>query len=126
MKRFLVLAVAALLASAPVFAQEKAAKPAAAKTMTATGTVSAVSDKSLTVKVKEADLAFTVDKDTYVKAKGATKATAAAKDAKQSLTITQYVKTGDSVTVTYHDLGSSKHAAEVLVRSSAAPAPPKK
>jgi hypothetical protein len=124
MKRILLLAVAALLVYAPVSAQEPAAKPAG-KTLTAVGSVTSISDKSLTVKGKDAEWTFTVDKNTYVKAKGATKATAAAKDAKQPLTITQYVKAGDSVTVTYHDAGSFKHAAEVIVRS-AAPAAPKK
>jgi hypothetical protein len=124
MKRYLALAVAALLISAPVLAQDKAAKPAADKKLTATGSVTAVTDKSLTVKVKDSELTFTVDKDTHVGAKGATKATAAAKDAKQPLTISQYVKAGDTVTVTYHDANGVKHAADVLVRS-AAPAPKK-
>lgn len=125
MKRFLLLAVAALLASSPVFAQDKAAKPAAAKKMSASGTVSAVTESSLTVKGKDAEWSFVVDKTTHVGVKGATKATAAAKDAKQPLAITQYVKVGDSVTVAYHETGGAKHAADVMVRTSV-PAAPKK
>jgi hypothetical protein len=125
MKRFLLLAVAALLVSSPVFAQEKAAKSSADKKMNASGTVSAVSDNSLTVKAKEGEWTFTVDKSTHVAVKGATKATAAAKDAKQPLAITQYVKVGDTVTVAYHESGGTKHAADVTVRTSL-PAPAKK
>ena len=46
------------------------------------------------------------------------KKTAAAKDAKEPLAITQYVKVGDSVSVKYHDMGATKHAAEVHVVNS--------
>jgi hypothetical protein len=125
MKRFLLLAVAALLASSPVFAQEKAAKSAAEKKMNATGAVTAVSDTSLTVKGKEGEWTFAVDKSTHVAVKGASKATAAAKESKQPLAITQYVKVGDTVLVSYHETGGTKHAADVQVRSSN-PTPAKK
>ena len=125
MKRFLLLAVAALLVSSPVFAQDKSAKPAADKKLTATGSVSAITESSITVKGKDAEWSFVVDKNTHVGVKGATKATAAAKDAKQPLAITQYVKVGDSVTVAYHEAGGTKHAADVMVRTSV-PSPAKK
>ena len=96
MKRVLVLVVAALLVTAPVFAQAPdAAKPAA----------------------KPAGKTFAVDKDTKITMSGATKKTATLKDAKKPAQITEFVKTGDTVTVQYHD-GATKHAAEVLVRSS--------
>ena len=124
MKRFLLFAVAALLAASPVFAQDKAAKSSADKKMTASGDVLAVSDTSMTVKGKDAEWTFAIDKTTHVSVKGASKTTAAAKDSKLPLVITQYVKVGDSVTVGYHEAGGVKHAADVNVRTSA-PAPKK-
>lgn len=111
MKRLLVLALGVLLVSAPAFAQAKA------KTLNASGTVSAVTAESLTVKGKTAEWTFTVDKDTHVSVTGASKKTAALKDTKTAQAITEFVKVGDSVTVKYHD-GATKHAADVLVRSS--------
>ena len=116
MKRLLLVALGAVLISAPAFAQAKADK--AEKTLSASGSVSAVSPSSLTVKGKTAEWTFAVDKSTHVSVAGATKKTAAAKDSKEPLEITQYVKVGDSVTVKYHDMGATKHAADVMVRNS--------
>ena len=118
MKRLSVLVLGALLLAAPVFAQEKAAKPAADKVLSATGVVSAVSAESLTIKAKGTEWKFAVDKNTHVSAVGASRKTAALKDEKKPAQITEYVKVGDSVTVKYHDMGSTKHAADVVVRGS--------
>jgi hypothetical protein len=113
----MLLALGALLVSGPVFAQDKA--KAADKTMSASGEVTAVTAKSLTVKGKTGEWTFDVDKSTHVSVSGASKKTAAAKDSKEPLEITQYVKVGDTVNVKYHDMGATKHAAVVSVRSSA-------
>ena len=59
-----------------------------------------------------------MDKTTQVTATGASRKTAALKDEKKPAQITEYVKVGDSVTVKYHDVGASKHAASVVVRAS--------
>ena len=117
MKRVLCLVVGALLATAPVFAQAPTAAKPAGKTVTATGTVSAVTADSVTVKGKDGEWTFAVDKDTKITMPGASKKTAALKDAKKPAPITEFVKVGDSVTVKYHD-GPTKHAAEVLVLSA--------
>src|SRR5829696_3390083 len=94
--------------------EETKAKPAAsAKTMSASGTVSAVSNDSLTVKGKTDEWTFAVDKSTTVKAKGATHKTAAMKADGKATAITDFVKTGDMVMVRYHDMGATKHAAAV-------------
>jgi len=122
MKRVLLLVLGGLLLTGPAFAQEK---KAADKTMNASGEVTAVTAKSITVKGKEGEWTFDVDKATHVSVAGATKKTAAAKDNKEALEITQYVKVGDTVSVKYHDMGASKHAADVNVRNSA-PAAKKK
>jgi hypothetical protein len=128
MKRLMVLFVGALLVTAPAFAQAKPAKPAkaeAGKTLTAMGSVTAVSADSLTVKAKTGDLTFAVDSSTHVSAPGASHKTTAMKDAKKPTVITDFVKVGDEVSVKYHDMGATKHAASVMVRT-AGPAAPKK
>jgi hypothetical protein len=125
MKRLLPLFVGILLVAAPVLAQDKpAAKPAAkstsgaAKTMSAMGTVSSVSADSLTVKAKRGEMTFAVDNKTNVVARGASHKTAAAKGENKTTPITDFVKVGDEVSVKYHDMGATKHAASVTVRAS--------
>lgn len=121
MKRLFMVFVGVLLVSAPAFAQ--AAKPApAGKTLSAMGTVSAVTADSLTVKGKTDEWTFAVDKDTTVTAVGASHKMAAMKADKTPAVITEFVKVGDNVTVKYHDMGATKHAATVQVRNSAPPA----
>jgi hypothetical protein len=136
MKRLLPLFVGMLLAAAPAFAQAKpadkqATKPAksasaSTKTMTANGTVSSVAADSLTVKASSGDMTFAVDDKTHVVAKGASHQTAAAKGEGKTTPITDFVKVGDSVSVKYHDMGATKHAASVTVKSSTGAAAPKK
>jgi len=107
---------------APVhaFAQgASATTPAAAKkTLSASGIVSAVTDTSITVKGKTAEWTFVVDTDTKVTRSGASHKTDALKDEKKPSVITEFVKVGDTVAVKYHDLGDTKHAAEVRVTRS--------
>ena len=130
MKRMLVLFVGLLLAASPAFAQakakEKAAKAPAAKTMSASGEVTAVSADSLTVKGKTGEWTFNVDKDTKVTASGASHKTDAMKKENKPTAITDFVKVGDQVNVKFHDMGTSKHAASVSVRTSKPAATKKK
>lgn len=121
MKRLLLLVVGVLLAAAPAFAQAKAS----GKTMSATGKVSAVSADSVTVKGKDAEWTFAVDKSTVVIAKGGSHKMAAMKADKKPTLITEFVNVDDDVSVKYHDLGATKHAATVTIRN-ASPAPPVK
>lgn len=115
-----ILAVALLAVAVPAMAQATKEKAAASKkTMSASGTVSAVSASSLTVKGKTGEWTFDVDKSTVVVAKGATHKTEAMKAEKKGTAITDFVKTGDMVTVAYHDMGATKHAANVKVTTSA-------
>jgi type 1 fimbria pilin len=115
MKRLMMLLAAAVLVAAPVFAQSKAAdKPD--KTMTATGKVSAVAADSVTVKGKDAEWTFGVDKATTVVAKGGSHKMAALNADKKPTVITEFVSVGDDVSVKYHDMGATKHAATVTVR----------
>jgi hypothetical protein len=48
------------------------------------------------------------------------------KSENKSTQITDLVKVGDEVAVKYHQMGTTRHAADVAVRSSMPPAKPKK
>jgi Domain of unknown function (DUF5666) len=92
-------------------------------TKSVSGTVTAVGPDSVTVKVKDQDMKFVVDKTTEVLTRGGTTATRAAKaEGKSGPAIGAVVKPGQSVEVKYHEAGM--HAATIRVLSSAAPPPP--
>ena len=126
MKRVIILLLGAVLLAGPAFAQAKAGeKPAATKTMSASGKVSAVAADSVTVKGKDAEWTFGVDKATVVVAKGASHKMAAISADKKPAVVTEFVHVGDDVAVKYHDLGATKHASTITVRN-APPSPPAK
>ena len=88
-------------------------KPAA---KTVSGTVKSVSASSLVISEAGKDMTFTVDKDTKVIGKGlGTKGAASG----GKLAITDAVSSGDNVSVTYHDMGGTMHAATVRVTPKA-------
>lgn len=121
MKRVLPLFLGVLLLTAPAFAQATAGdKAAASKTLTAIGKVLAVTADSVTVKGKDGEWKFDVDKGTTVVAKGGSTKMAAMKADKKPAVVTEFVSVGDDVSVKYHDMGASKHAATVTVRTAAA------
>jgi hypothetical protein len=91
----------------------------APKTMNAQGTVSTVTPTSLTVKGTSESWTFTIDKDTEVTAKGATHKSLALKAGGKSSVLTEFVKVGDHVAVSYHDMGTMKHAASINVTQAA-------
>jgi uncharacterized cupredoxin-like copper-binding protein len=113
------LAAAVLVAAAPGLAH---AGQAAAKLLNALGSVSAVSPTSMTVKSGSNEWVFTIDKDTSVTAKGGTHKSLALKADGKSPMLTDFIKVGDGVTVSYHEMGSMKHAASISLR---APSPKK-
>lgn len=128
MKKVLMFAVALMVAAAPAFAQDAKKgddKAASAKTMSASGSVTAVAADSLTVKAKDGEMTFAIDAKTNVQASGASHKTEAAKADNKPTPITDFVKVGDEVAVKYHDMGATKHAASVRVMS-AKPAASKK
>lgn len=121
---FSVVAIVAVVLL-PVYAAAQAAKPAAkaaapaaapaAKVMKASGTVTAVSADSLTIKEKTGDVTFAVDSKTKITGKGASTKTAELKAAKKATVLTDFVKVGELVNVTYHEMDGTKHAATVRV-----------
>ena len=115
------LAVALALVTLPMAVraeQAGAPTPAKPKTLNAMGTVTAVAMDSLTVKNKTDSWTFTIDKDTAVNAKGATHKTLELKKEGKASKLTEFVKVGDAVTVSYHDLGATKHASLIRVTAS--------
>ena len=90
------------------------------KAMTASGTVSAMTGSSLTVKTSAGESTFAVDTTTRVVGIGmGTKAKQDAVVGKKPV-LAELVGVGDTVTVTYHDVSGAKHAGEVHVTKKAA------
>jgi hypothetical protein len=95
-------------------------RPAAAQSKEARGTVTAVSDSSLTVKVGAQDMTFAVDGKTAVLARGAGRAT---RDAQATgapgIKIGDAIKPGGAVIVQYTEAGGKRTATEVRAVSDA-------
>jgi hypothetical protein len=112
----LVFAVAVL---SPVARAEQAGGAAKPKTIEVAGTVSAVATDSLTIKGKGTETwTFTIDKDTTVTVKGATQKNLDLKVAGKDPKLTDFVKVGNYVTVSYHDEGAAKHASSIRVTAA--------
>jgi hypothetical protein len=95
-------------------------RSAAAQTKTARGTVVTASDASLTVKVGPREMTFVIDKNTAVLAKGAGTKTRQAREAgAPGIKLTDAVKTGGAVVVTYREANGAMQATEVRSVSSA-------
>jgi len=105
------------------------AAPAQAQaTKSVSGTITAVTPTSVTVKAASGDMVFAVDQKTMVVAPGgSTKTDAAKAEGKAGPVLTAVLKTGQNVDVQYHEQGM--HAAQIRVVSSVAgpakPAAPK-
>ena len=115
MKRLLLVTLSVLglsVAAQPIAVH--AQKAASTKAMSATGVVKSVSGTSLTVTSGAKDMTFTVDGSTKFVGKGLSTKAAAGK-----ITATDAVGMGDMVTVSYHDMGGTMHAANVRVTNKA-------
>lgn len=82
---------------------------------TVNGTVAAVTNASMSVKTSAGEMAFVIDQKTDVVGKGLGTAAQKKKEAGETAVITDFVAVGDSVRVVYHEMGDTKHAAEVHV-----------
>jgi hypothetical protein len=95
-------------------------RSATAQSKTARGTVVAASDASLTVKAGAREMTFAIDKNTVVSAPGAGTKTRRARAAGASgIKLTDAVKTGGAVVVTYREANGSMRATQVRPVSSA-------
>jgi hypothetical protein len=119
MKRLVVVALTVLglcvaAQSAPLQAQGTAAKP---KSMSATGTVKSVSGTSLTITAAgNKEMTFTVDGTTKFVGKGLS---TLSRQKGGKITATDAVGENDAVSVTYHDMSGTLHAAQVRVNNKA-------
>lgn len=119
MKHFTIVAlsVLALSVAAQPVAVHAQGKKTAAKSTTVSGTVKSVSGNSLVVSAGGKDMTFTVDNSTKFRGRGlGTKAKAAG----GTISPTDAVHEGDTVTVSYHDVGGTMHASTVRVRGGKA------
>ena len=115
MKRLVAVALTVLglsVAMQGVTAQAQEAKKG--KSMTASGTVKSVTGTALTIASGGKDMTFTVDGSTKFVGKGlGTKARTG------KLTAPDAVGADDAVSVTYHDMGGTLHAASVRITNKA-------
>ncbi len=115
-RTFLALALGALVVAGttPAFAQP---------TKTARGTVTAMAADSINVKVQNVDMKFVVDSKTTVEARGAgTKSKAAQRAGMSGPKLSEVVKVGEAVEVSYHDMSGTLHAAKIRAVASPGPA----
>ena len=111
MKRLMMVSLGVLLMAAPLSAGEKATS----KSHSATGTVTAVSAGSFTVKVKGSEWTFATDQSTVVVRKGATRQMAALQAANKPARLAEFVSVGNDVSVKYRDMGEARHASKITV-----------
>jgi predicted transcriptional regulator len=116
MKRLVVVALTVFGLCAATQSVTLQAQAAKAKSMTASGTVKEVSGSSLTVTTGGKDMTFTVDGTTKFIGKGLSTKT---REKGGKITATDAVGNGDMVSVTYHDMGGTMHAAQVRVNNKA-------
>ena len=92
-------------------------------TKKASGSVTAISGSSITVKVADQDMTFAIDKDTKVTTPGGgTKTRQAQAKGAEGVNISDVVKVGEAVEVMYHDMGGTMHAASIRTMAKV-PAP---
>jgi|ERR687887_249401 hypothetical protein len=113
MKRLLLVAlsIAGLCIASPAVAAQ-AKGQTKAKTMTASGTVKSVSADSLTITSGGKDMTFAVDNNTKFVGKGLG---AKSKEKSGKMTASEAVAANDQVSVSYHEMGGTMHAASVRV-----------
>jgi hypothetical protein len=114
MKRLVAVALTVLGLSIAVQGVAVQAQAAKSKSMSASGKVKAVTGTSLTITSGGKDMTFTVDGSTKFVGKGlGTKARTG------KLTAPDAVGMDDAVSVTYHDMGGTLHAASVRITNKA-------
>ncbi|MBI2834753.1 MAG: hypothetical protein HYX76_10055 [Acidobacteria bacterium] len=108
MKRFVGIGIVAL------FVAPFAAAALAADTVKTNGTISAVAADSVTIKTDDnQEMTFAIDDKTKIIARGASTMIKKAKKEGKAVPVTDILKVDDKVQVKYHDMGETKHAAEV-------------
>ncbi len=89
--------------------------PAAAKSMSTTGTVSAVSNDSLTVTSGTTSSTFAIDKSTKIIGEGVGTLSRKLKEAGKGMTATDAIGVGDSVSVSFSEAAGAKTASSINI-----------
>lgn len=89
--------------------------PPPPRTQTATGIVTAVTGASLTIKTKDGEQTFVIDAKTEIIGKGLGTKSDQAKEAGKKTTLSDFVGTGDEVSVRFFEQDGAKRASEVRV-----------
>jgi hypothetical protein len=113
MKHFTIVALSVLALAVAAQPIALHAQSKTGKTMSASGTVKSVSGNQLVVTGAGKDWTFTLDSTTKFTGKGLT-----TKSKGQPMAATDAVHEGDKVTVSYHDMGGTMHAANVRITSA--------
>jgi Domain of unknown function (DUF5666) len=110
-----------ILAVSATFIVAIGARPAAAQKGEVRGEVTALSNSSLTVQTGQQSMTFVIDPATHVEASGASTRTRAAEAAGGSaaIKVSDYVKVGSPVLVSYRETDGRNHALNVRPISSA-------
>ena len=111
MKHLMLVALSVLALSIAV--QPVAVHAQAKKAMSASGTVKSVSGNQLVVTGAGKDWTFMLDSATKFTGKGLS-----TKSGGKPIVATEAVHEGDKVTVSYHDMNGSMHAASVRITAS--------
>lgn len=90
-----------------------------AQGMSARGTVTAVSDTSVTITTGEGGRTFAIDEKTRIEGPGFGTRTREMRQKGEKPTLTAFIRNGDYVTVRYEDRGGKLHAEEVRLMRSA-------
>jgi len=99
------------------------AQPSAQDAKSARGTVTAIGADSITVRAGSSELKFAVDGKTVLTASGAGTASRQAEAAgKPGPRLSEFLKAGDAVEVSYHETGGSMRASNIRRVTSAGPA----
>lgn len=111
-----VLFVALLLVSGSLF------YPVLAQgTKSARGTITAIAGDSVTIKTADQEMKFVVDAKTVLTASGAGTASRKAEASGKSLSLTDFVKTGDTVEVSYQEAAGAMRATSIRPTPGASP-----
>lgn len=108
-----VLGLLLVVAVGTAIADEKA------KTMTASGKVTAVAGDSLTIMKGTESMTFAVDQTTKIVGTGLSHKAAEQKAECKPMTLVDAVANDDQVTVKYHEMEGKMHAAEVKITQKA-------
>jgi uncharacterized protein DUF5666 len=115
MKRSLLLALSLIGMVTPAFSPVLHAE----QSKTARGTVTALATDTVTVKVRDTEMTFMVGRNTLVEVRGGSHKTAAARAAGMAgPKVTDLLKMGDPVSISYDEAGGGFRAARILVVSS--------